>query len=404
MIYEHEIENVVNEQRSMLQKTPLGLPRKVQVNEKTLQTHALMLTGVRRCGKSTAMYQRMQSASDGTFFLNFESPLLVGIDLKDTARINSVIRRSGAKSLYLDEIHALEGWEIYVRQLLDLGYRVCITGSNSRLLKGELATKLTGRHISVELFPFDYLEYLEYTNQAESIDILEKYIRDGGFPLYLQTQDKAVLLELFDDIIYRDIIVPHKIREVTSLRRLAMFLAENIGCRISASKLVEPLNASNNVTISQWCDYLSEAYLFFFIPFYSESEKSQLINPRKVYCIDTGLEQAVSVRIIPNDGLRFENLVFLAIRRKYKEIFYFSQKGECDFVVTERHCARLLVQACTQMDDLCQEREVNGLATAMRAVDLHEGFIVTKNQREEIDIPEGKVHVIPYYDFVASVL
>ena len=158
MIDEETLQNVTAKQAEIESRRDTGLPRLLSVNESTLDSHALVLTGVRRCGKSTLMSQRIRGNGEDWFYLKFDSPQLVDMELGDSDVLDRVIARSGARNLYFDEMHELDGWELYVLQKLDEGFRVCVTGSNASLLKGERATKLTGRHILRELFPFSFKE------------------------------------------------------------------------------------------------------------------------------------------------------------------------------------------------------------------------------------------------------
>ena len=134
-----------------------------------------------------------------------------------------------------------------------------MSGSNASLLEGEIGTKLTGRHVSKELFPFSFSEYLAFTGKARSPDSAADYVHDGGFPRYLQTREEIVLQELFDDIVYRDVVVRNKIRDVSAVRELSAYLVENIGCRFTASKMLRPLNVASASTVTQWCEWLEKA-------------------------------------------------------------------------------------------------------------------------------------------------
>lgn len=402
MIDEETLENVVTKQAEAEGRRETGLERAVEVREQTLDSHALVLTGVRRCGKSTVMSQRMRRKKEKWLYLKFDSPQLVDMDLGDSGTLDRVIARRGAKSLYFDEMHELEGWELYVLQKLDEGFRVCVTGSNASLLKGERATKLTGRHLSRELFPFSFGEYCDFLGKARGWEETDAYLRDGGFPLYLKTRDEAILFELFDDIVFRDVIARHGVRDTGALRRLAAWLVENPGCRFSATRMLKPLGVAVAGTVLQWCDWLEDAYLFFFIPKYSDSARAQLVNPRKVYAVDTGLVRAVSRRIVFNDALGFENLVFLALRRRFRDIYYFGDGGECDFVCMEHHLPRMAVQACVKLTPGDVRREVDGVAAAMRRFSLDEGFIVTKSQSREFKVEGGVVRAVPFWEFAGG--
>lgn len=399
MIDEETLQNVATKQAEIESRRDTGLPRPLSVNESTLDSHALVLTGVRRCGKSTLMSQRIRRNDGDWFYLKFDSPQLVDMELGDSDALDRVIARSGVRNLYFDEMHELDGWELYVLQKLDEGFRVCVTGSNASLLKGERATKLTGRHISRELFPFSFKEYCEYLGKPHDWTEIDGYLQSGGFPRFLATRDESILFELFDDIMYRDVVAKHGIREMGAVQRLAAYLIENPGCRFSATRMLKSLNVSVASTVINWCDWFEDAYLFFFVPKYSDSVRAQLVNPRKVYSVDTGLVNVVSRRIVFNDALCFENMVFLALRRKYRDIFYFDDGGECDFVCMEHHLPRVAVQACVKLTKEDSGREKEGLVAAMRRFSFNEGFIVTKSQREDIKVDEGVIHVVPFSDF-----
>ena len=399
MVLENELAAIIARQREIEERKSLGQIRPLDFNDVLLDSHVLDITGVRRCGKSTVMRQRMRGSDAPWFYMNFESPLLTQFVMRDTVRLDSLIDKAGAKCLFFDEVDQLIGWEKYVRQKLDEGFHVCVSGSNASLLEGEIGTKLTGRHVSKELFPFSFREYLAFTGKEPSSDSAADYAHDGGFPRYLQTREEIVLQELFDDIVYRDVIVHNKIRDVSAVRELSAYLVENVGCRFTASKMLRPLNVASASTVTQWCEWLEKAYLFFFVPIFSDSEKSRLLNPKKVYCIDTGLEYAVASRRIPNDGARFENMVYLALRRTCRDISYFDEEGECDFVVRRRHAVTDVIQACMQLTDESKDREIEGLVKAMESFSLNSGMIVTENQRDTIQVGKHRIEIVPFWDW-----
>ena len=361
---------------------------------------ASIVTGVRRCGKSTLMEQRMRLAPEEAFYLNFESTALAGLELKDAGRIDRAIAAAGAKRLFFDEVQQLKGWERYVRTKLDEGFEVTVTGSNASVFAKELGTKLTGRHVDCELFPFDYGEYLAFSGAQASADSTMDYLRRGGFPAYLASSDERLLEALFEDIIVRDVVVRHGIREIDALRRLASYLVENIACRMSATRLRQPLSISSAATILKWCDCFSDAYLFDFVPIYSSSVKVKLVNPRKVYCIDTGLQHVLSSSTAPDDARLFENLVYLALRRVCRDISYFDEgAGECDFVTVHKKRAEAPVQATVTLNDDSEEREIDGVRAAMRALRRKEGWIVTVGDEDELSFDEGTVRIVPFHKF-----
>ena len=167
MILESTIENVINIQQTKLLNKEHGLSREITPNYKSLQSHALIISGVRRCGKSTLLLQIIESLNtkEKILFLNFENPQLFDFKVQDFYKLDAIIERKKAEILFFDELQIIEGWESYIRQKLDEGYKVIITGSNATLLSQELGTKLTGRQITQELFPFSFTEYLRFLNK-----------------------------------------------------------------------------------------------------------------------------------------------------------------------------------------------------------------------------------------------
>jgi len=211
MILESTIENVINIQQTKLLKKEHGLSRELKPNYKSLQSHALIISGVRRCGKSTLLLQIIESLNtkEEILFLNFENPQLFDFKVQDFYKLDAIIERKKAEILFFDELQIIEGWESYIRQKLDEGYKVIITGSNATLLSQELGTKLTGRQITQELFPFSFTEYLTFLNKKNTPESIIDYMNDGGFPEYLKTNDTEQLYALFNDILYRDIVSFH---------------------------------------------------------------------------------------------------------------------------------------------------------------------------------------------------
>lgn len=399
MLRESVISEVASKQKANVARRSPGLDRLSRIRDAP-KGFVHVVTGVRRCGKSTLMEQRMRLRMDDAFYLNFESAALAGIDLKDARRLDSAIDSTGARALFFDEIQQMKGWEQYIRTKLDEGFSIVVTGSNASLLGMELGTKLTGRHVDSELFPFDYAEFLAFTKMKANARSTEEYLRRGGFPAFLATGDDRLLETLFEDIVIRDVAVRYGIREIEALRRLAAYLVDNIGGRMSAAKLRQPLSIASSSTILKWCDCFSEAYLFDFIPKFSPSVKVQIANPRKVYCIDTGLQHVMSATPAPDDARNFENLVYLALRRACRTIHYYDDgQGECDFIPFAGKRAGFPVQATVVLNSDNEERECAGIRSAMRTLRRRRGWIVTRADEDEIEFDEGVVKVTPFFKF-----
>lgn len=401
MILESVIEYVVEQQKLRFATRDTGLKRELLPATQSLSSHALIISGIRRCGKSTLLMQMMKDWDSTKFlYLNFETPQLYEFTLLDFARLDNIILRKEAKILFFDELQLIEGWEIYVRQKLDEGFQVVITGSNATLLSKELGTRLTGRHITQELFPFSYTEFLAFRNLYPCADSLTEYMQAGGFPEFVKNGDEEQLATLFEDILIRDIVTRYGIKDIRRLHRLANYLMSNIGNRISATKLKQPLSIGATSTVLSWFSHLELSYLVSFLPMFSHSVKAQLINPRKVYAIDLGLVHVISNKLTEDIGRKLENVIFLHLRRKYTELYYFDEKGECDFVAMKNGAVAELVQVCYELTPDNIKRELNGLLKAMRFFNQQNARIVTFSNSDSIEEAGFKVEVIPAYEYL----
>jgi predicted AAA+ superfamily ATPase len=317
-------------------------------------------------------------------------------------RLDSLVTETGQTVLFFDEIQIVDRWETYVRQKLDEGCRIVITGSNASLLSRELGTKLTGRQITKELFPFSYSEFCAYRDAAPSADATRDYMATGGFPEYVKSGLEEIMHHLFEDILVRDIAVRYGVRDVRTLQRLALYLVSNVGRLITGNRLKTMFEAGSTSTMMDYLSYFEYTYLFHFVPKFSYSLRKQLINPRKVYAIDTGLVNANSGSFTDDFGSVFENLVFLHLRRNYKEIYYFSEKSECDFVVSEKGTVRQVVQVCYDLNHDNMDRELKGLFEAMTHFSLKEGTLVTFNQTDEIERNGMRARIVPAHQYLAD--
>lgn len=236
----------------------MGLERETLSSLPELLSHAVIVSGIRRCGKSTFLHQFTRKVGkDYFFYFNFDDIRLSSFSVPDYALIDAVIRESECTFLFFDEIQSAPEWELYIRQKLDERFQIIITGSNASLLSGELGTKLTGRHITKDLFPFSYAEFLSFTRSFRCSASLDAYLESGGFPEYLKTGNSDVLVQLQTDILYRDIAVRYGIRDVSSLKRLFTILLSNATHLISPSKLIQSVGVNSPSTVLEYFSYLS---------------------------------------------------------------------------------------------------------------------------------------------------
>jgi uncharacterized protein len=401
MIKKTTLKEVVEQQRTKQNREDCGLKRSLlnEVNQQIPQ-FALIISGIRRCGKSTLLRQMIEQLPDHYFFLNFDTAKLYTFDSSHFELLDEMISETNCRLLFFDEIQVVDGWELYVRQKLDEGYNVVITGSNASLLSKELGTKLTGRHITKELFPFSYREFCAFMALETNAASLMRYMEMGGFPAFLKEKNIDLHSALLDDILYRDVAVRHNIRDVQSLKHLLLFLATNIGNLISATKIKQLIGIKSTATILEYLGYFEKSYLIQLIPRFSYSYKVQIVNPRKIYFIDSGLQNAITASFNKDNGRRLENIVFWELRRQQKDVYYYNEKGhECDFIVSKNNQIEKLIQVCYDLNFDNQDREINGLIDAMEFFQLEEGTILTFNRYDTI-IKNGKrIEVIPVYSY-----
>lgn len=396
MISRLVIEQVIKSQKERLTMVNTGLLRKISGYEK-LSSHAFILSGIRRCGKSTVLQQIHEATKAESIYLNFEDPRLAGFDINDMNRLHEIGKEMKVKAYFFDEVQLVDQWERFVRFRLDEGSRIFITGSNATMLSKELGSKLTGRHVSKELFPFSYAEFLAFTRQKAGKASMQKYLEGGGFPEFIKTAQPDVLMQAFNDIITRDIAVRYNIRNTTLLRQMAVWLVTNTGKPVSGNSLKKVFGIKSATTVMEYLSYFADAYLFFFVPKFSYSNKVQVVNPKKTYCIDNGFIKANSVSFSDELGRMLENLVFIELRRNNKEIFYFNEGKECDFALAVNGKITSLYQVCWQLDEDNMDRELNGLLHAMDYFGIKTAKIVTAAQQDTFKVSGKNIFVEPFY-------
>ena len=394
MILEATLNNIIKEQKEIIVHHK---QIKRQVLKELPSGRVLIVSGVRRCGKSTLL--RQMYSVDETLYLNFEDPRLERFELSDFQKIESIFKKLDKKYFLFDEIQNVDGWEKAIRNLHEKGEKVFISGSNASMLSRELGTRLTGRYKQVELFPFNYNEFIDLLGLEKGVDSFTRYLRSGGFPEYLIENDTEYLRTLLRDIVTRDIAVRRDIKNENLLIRLAVYFFSNIGKEFSFNNITKNLEIKSVRTTIDYCDYLREAYLLETIPRFSYSIRQQQSNPKKVYCIDTALALANSLSFNEDNGRTLENAVFLHLRRKYTEIFFFkTEKEECDFLVKEGNKIIMVIQVCYNLTHDNLSREINGLKCAMMETGCDIGLIITNEQEDKI----SEVTITPAWKWITK--
>jgi predicted AAA+ superfamily ATPase len=400
MILQSAINQIIETQKANLSQKDPGLKRDALATLPDLSAFALIVSGIRRCGKSTLLFQLLKERYPDALYLNFEDPRLYEFGSTDFARLDESIKASGSNVLFFDEIQIIPEWERYARQKLDEDFKLVITGSNASLLSRELGTRLTGRHITKELFPFSYHEFCAFKGLSYDKSSLLSYLELGGFPEYLKQGIPEILNQLFEDILIRDIAVRYGVRDVKTLQRLAFYLLSNVSKLITGNRLKTLFEIGSTSTVMEYLSHLEYSYLIQFVPKFSYSLRKQIANPRKVYAIDTGLINVNSGSFSEDNGRKFENLVYLYLHQKHREIYYFAEKGECDFVVMNNGKLVEAVQVCFELNPDNIKRELDGVVEALTFFNADEGFIVTLDQTDRLEKNDKVVHVVPAHQYL----
>ena len=403
MLLKESLARIVRSQRKDILLVSDTIEREKLGDMKFEKSFAIIISGVRRCGKSTLLRQMVQK-SKTFYYFNFEDPGAVSFELADFNTLNDIFREEYGESDYyfFDEIQNVEKWELFVRAMLDKGKHFVITGSNASLLSRELGTRLTGRHLSYELFTFSFNEFLKLVGKKANIGSFQEYFTLGGFPQYLKTGRAEALQDLFNDIINRDISIRHGIRNLKSLREMAVYLITNVGKEFSYNSLKRMFGLGSVNSVISFVSYFEDSYMLFTLPKFDYSIKKQIISPKKVYSIDNGFSLVNSASFSEDRGKMLENMVFLNLRKNHKSIFYFQEKGECDFIIKKGTKITHAIQVCYTLTEQNKTREVDGLIEAMEKFKLDEGVIFTYDQEDSFIIKNKVIKVIPMWKWLKA--
>lgn len=393
--------------------------------------------GMRRSGKTWFLYQRMQDllaagiAKDRLLYINFDDERLLPLRREDLAAIPETYYRlypdNCAQTCYFffDEIQNVDGWESFLRRLLDSeAVQIAVTGSSARLLSREIATHLRGRALSTEIFPFSFREALRHQGIETSntpLDVRQRalyanrfsdYLLQGGFPEVQGIEPRhryAILQEYVDVVILRDVVERHHVTNITALRYLIRHLLGAPATLFSINRFHNDLKsqgiAVGKNSLHEYLDHLTEAYLVELVPIHSRSLRQRQVNPRKAYVIDTGLALAFRHQAQMDRGRLLENLVFSTLRRRGGRIHYYrSADGyEVDFHVSTDAGATELLQVCASLRDAnTRQRELRALTAAMHECGVQHGFIITQDEQEQIEQGGLRIDVIPAWRWAAA--
>ncbi len=390
------------------------------------------LTGLRRSGKSTILYQIMDSlegegvAQKAMLHVNFEEPALAPFLTLELLDILYQIYRSqvyptGKAYLFFDEIQNVPEWERWVRARNETeNIKIFITGSSSKLMSRELATLLTGRHVNFNIHPLNLTELLEFKSinipakpwpfspPAEIAHAIHFYLRWGSLPrIVLAKEDKSrvkILVQYFDDILLKDLAMRHNIRDLLTLRALAVHLMTHTGSLISFNRLGNLFGVST-MLVQDYCQYLQETFLLELMPFFSLKIAERQRNPQKIYALDCGLRNQTSLSLSPDQGKSIESVVFNTLKQQGYAVYYWKNRGEVDFVVHEGNKIISLVQVMFEgfNDQKTLKRELEALKEAMKSFPQAKPCLIVSQS----DIPDNIadltfIHIIPLWQFLLN--
>ena len=415
-------QEIIKEQREELEKIEsseniIQRDRIEEARDYLKTPNILAVLGIRRCGKSIFSYLLVKGTKMG--YINFDDERLADLTVND---LNIVLQSfyelyGDIEYIVLDEIQNIDKWELFANRLRR-SKKVIITGSNYKLLSGELSTHLTGRYIDMNIFPFSFQEFLRFKHQtlsnsyttlekANLLNLLKEYLEIGGFP-EVQKFGKPMLSRIYNDIITKDILLRHKTKKVDELKKLARFLITNVSSEFTYRKLGKIFGIKNVSTISNWISFLEESFLIFKLEKFDFKLKQQFIAPKKVYCLDCGIINAIGFKFLENMGKIIENEVAIELQRRKSalsqfEIYYWKdyQQHEVDFVVKKGNNVIKLIQV-TYADsrEEIKEREIKSLLKARKELRCSNLMIITWDYEQEEEIENEQIIFVPLWKWL----
>jgi len=410
----------------------VGVERELLSEIKPLLTvdQIIAISGIRRCGKSFLLKQlinhliREGVQRENILFLNLEFPSFAdeGKDIL-TSVFELYLRLknpSGKLYVFLDEIQTVKNWEIFLKYNYDQKkgeIKFFITGSNSQLLSSEFASRLSGRIIEKVLYPFSFREILSYYSisfdnpqqiyrqKDRILHYFEQYMEYGGMPELLPVElvetKRELLLSYFNTIIYKDIIPRFSLRNDKTIFQLALYLLANSTSMLNIKKVSDFLGITRREQTRQYLDYLQQAYFNFILSKFDFSQKTQLLSQRKSFAIDTGFVNLLPLRFSQNKGNLLENMVFVELVRRYREVYYYRDNGnECDFIVYNQLKITAAFQVCYELNDNNRRRELKGLKAGCEKLGVNRGIIITYDKNEILCEDDIEIRIIPYWQWV----
>jgi hypothetical protein len=391
----------------------------------------ITLIGVRRCGKTSILYKMIEELresvdSKNIVYVNFEDDRLLGTtvgDLDDLIEGYFEIypqKRDEKIYLFVDEVQNIPQWESFIRRIYDtLNVQIIITGSSSKLLSSEIATSLRGRTLTYEIFPFSFKEYLRFKNievnlnSSKSLSFIkhsfDEYLISGGFPETIGQEgsmQKRILSDYVNLIVYKDLIERYGITNTALLKHLIKYTFVNMATSVSITKLYNDFKSNGfklgKETLFDYFGYLEEAYAIFSVPIFRSSVREEQRNPKKIYAIDNGLRAVYDASFSPDYSKLYENLVFLALRSKTREVYYIKEHQEIDFYCVIDDVKQLINVSVDISNPDTFEREINSLHEGMEFIGVDTSILITKDREGSQSVGDKLVLFIPLWKWLLT--
>ncbi len=396
------------------------------------QREILIITGIRRSGKSSLMKLLCDDIlgsedvlENNILYLNFEDERFVSFNVQDFEPLYETFLElenpQGKIYMFLDEIQNINGWEKWLNRLYEFeNVKIFVTGSNASLLSSEISTALTGRNRQVVTWPFSFREFLtmkgirinakDLYKRQKKVEIrrsFKEYLELGGFPEVLKIGDTTLLEQYYKDIIYRDVITRYGIKNIKEIKELTLFLAANPGSVQSYKNMQRMIGVRSQNTVKNYLEALNDVYLFFTVDLFDYSLKRQIYNPSKIYCIDVALSNSISFNFSRNVGHIFENIVFLELMRRNKTLYYWkSKKGkEVDFITKDGLHITEAIQVCFSLEDeKTRQREFQALTEVNDQLKPDRLTLITDDEESTVSIEHSRsrieITIIPLWKWL----
>ena len=420
MIDKRTLEFILTDQQEEMQERAEEMlcHRKEAVLVDLKSTQAQVVIGVRRSGKSTLCYQALQSADVKYAYADFDDERMADIEAKQLNDVLEILYKiyGDFNYLFLDEIQNVKGWHLFVNRMLRKKMHVIITGSNAKLLSGELATHLSGRNKEIALYPFSFKEFCSMkqvdterkTTKAEAFRraAFDEFMKQGGFPELFAIDDrKSYVNTLVDNILKRDIEQRYKIAYKASFENMAHHLLNVSPTIVVSQDLANTFHFKSEHTAKNYVGYLKQAYMLIGVPKYSQKSKVRTVQ-EKVYAVDVAMmDQRENAFAGENLGHRLETIVLIHLVRKGKleglDVYYLNERyGECDFLVCRGNAVLQAVQVSYDITaEKTRKREVNGLLLAAKQTGCTNLLLLTDHESSTIEEGGHKIKVQPVYEW-----